>query len=191
MSAQRGGWQEEARILSEGFYPEVLAAFGFLETNYGYRFVDERLMWPEDYRDSEAQVRFVGADMGVMAAWYFTSGIINVYFRKLHTSWHYPEELNEEERRSRLPVSISLYSLARYLGSAQDPDFVLGDIWNVYESKCKKRDALIKGNLRGVLAGLARATERYADAILNGDSSQFAQVAAYHNAHQDDYWKRK
>ena len=185
-----GTWPEEARLLAARFYPEVREAFGFLETTYGYRFMADSLSWPGDARDTQADVTFAGEHIGVRIRWYFSSGNIAVSFRKLQTPWQYAEGLSDEERRAHLPVFTDLYALARFLGTAQDPDFLLGDVWNVYESKCKKRDALIKNNLRGVLEGLARATQRYAGHILQGDSSQFAEVRAFYDAHKDDYWRR-
>jgi hypothetical protein len=169
----------------------VHEAFGFLETTYGYRFIEEALAQPGDARDTQADVTFAGEHMGVRVRWYFSSGIIAASFRKLQTPWQYADTLSDAERRIQLPVFADLYALARFLGAAQDPDFLLGDVWNVYQSKCKKRDALIKTNMRGVLDGLARATQRYAGHILQGDSSQFAEVRAFYDTHKDDYWQRK
>ncbi len=185
-----GTWPEEAHLLAATFHAEVREAFRFLETTYGYRYIAESLSCPEDARDTQAEATFAGEHMGVRVYWYFSSGNISVGFRKLQTPWQYAEELSEEERRAQLPVFTDLYSLARFLGTAHDPDFLLGDVWNVYESKCKKRDALIKNNMRGVLEGLARATQRYAGHILQGDSSQFAAVRTFRDTHKDDYWRR-
>jgi hypothetical protein len=186
-----GTWPEEAHLLAARYYPEVREAFGFLEMTYGYRYSAESLSCPEDARDTQADVTFVGEHMGVRVRWYFSSGTIAVAFRKLQTPWQYADTLGDEERRAQVPVFTDLYALARFLGTAQDPDFLLGDVWNVYESKCKKRDALIKNNLQAVLEGLARATQRYASRILQGDSSQFAEVRAFYDAHKDDYWQQK
>jgi hypothetical protein len=86
---------------------------------------------------------------------------------------------------------MDLYALARYLGKADDPDFMLGDAWNMYESASKKRQAIIESNRHGVIVGLARATERYASHVLTGDYSQFAEVTAYQKAHRDDYIRGK
>jgi hypothetical protein len=66
-------------------------------------------------------------------------------------------------------------------GHTDDPDFLLGFYDGyAYFKKTKQRAQLIDTRLPDVLAGLARAAQRYAAAILQGDTSLFPEAMAYY-----------
>ncbi|MDE3230651.1 MAG: hypothetical protein KGO05_12300 [Chloroflexota bacterium] len=180
-------WQDEIRAQAVELFIQGTEAFRFLERDYGYTPIAQKLEYLNDFRDTQAELTYAGEAMGVTIGLNFSSGNLDVAFRKIARPRWYPDTVSAEELASNRPVFMPLYDLIRFQGAEKDPDLLLGDLWNLYESKCKKRNALLATNLRGVLDGLARATVRYGDAALRGDSSQFAAVKEYQVAHQYDY----
>ncbi len=76
---------------------------------------------------------------------------------RVHPVYGAMSEAEKEASRTVTVCYMDLYALARYLGKADDPDFMLGDVWNYYESASNKRQAIIESNRQGVIEGLARA----------------------------------
>jgi hypothetical protein len=167
------------------FFTEARTAFAFLNKQYGYGLGSETIWEPWSPVDVTAQLAHISYRMHVRISCLITSGNISIQFATR------PKYELPPEQAARLQKYMDLYGLARYLGMDDDPDFLLGDMWNHYASKAERRMALIESNLHGVLEGLARATERYASHVLMGDSSQFDDVRAYYEAHKDDYIRGK
>ncbi|HEX9036179.1 MAG TPA: hypothetical protein VF808_04230 [Ktedonobacterales bacterium] len=181
-------WIDDAERLSLQFFREVRESFAFLKSAYKYYGpASEKIEGPTDYRDTTAIAAYTHYRMRVKVGWYISSGNAYVRFETPQIRNGLPTAQEVEARRAAYPYFMDLYGLARLLGKAEDPDFLLGDVWNHYESKSRKRRELLENDLRGVLDGLARATERYASHVLAGDSSQFAAVYAYQDTHKDDY----
>lgn len=165
-------WQDETRAQAAELFVQGTEAFRFLETDYGYIPITQKLEYLNDSRDTQACLTYAGEAMGVAIGLNFGAGNLDVTFRKISQPRWFPSSLNAEDYASKRPIYMPLYDLIRFQGAEKDPDLLLGNLWNLYESKCKKRNALLATNLRGALDGLARATVRYGDAVLRGDSSQ-------------------
>jgi hypothetical protein len=183
----RERWIVESEAVAIPYWAEARAAFTFLTRKYSfYGPTDEKIDGVSDGRDTIPMISYHARRMDVVIGWFITSQYIYVQFR-LPPINNLVTEPEREARRTAPTTYMDLYALARYLGKADDPDFMLGDVWNLYESASKKRQAIIDSNRRGVVEGLARATERYASHVLTGDYSQFSDVAAYYETHRDDY----
>lgn len=180
-------WQDEIRKQAADLFIQTTEAFRFLETDYGYTPIAQKLEYLNDFRDTQANLTYAGEVMGVAIGLNFGSGNLDVTFRKISQPRWYPNSLSAEDFATKQPIYMPLYDLIRFQGAEKDSDLLLGDLWNLYESKCKKRNALLATNLRDVLDGLARATVRYGDVVLRGDFSQFSAVKDYYEAHKDDY----
>jgi hypothetical protein len=181
-------WQDEIRAQAAELFVQGTEAFRFLETDYGFTPIAQKLEYLNDFRDTQAHLTYAGEAMGVAIGLNFGSGNLDVTFRKISQPRWFPDTASAEDYASKHTIYMPLYDLIRFQGAEKDSDLLLGDLWNLYESKCKKRNALLAANLRGVLDSLARATVRYGDAALRGDSSQFADVRAYYEEHEHDYW---
>jgi len=77
---------------------------------------------------------------------------------------------------SRTLPAARLYTLAEMRGHADDAAFLLGDTDRVDGRSINARVKVVQANLRGVLDGLAVATERYAADILRGDTAPLAEA---------------
>ena len=61
------------------FFTEAKKAFLFLES-CGYRYQSENLEHPDEYRDSQAVVKFISETVVVEISWYFAGAAIGVAF---------------------------------------------------------------------------------------------------------------
>lgn len=160
------------------FFADTTEVFGFLETTYGYRLHAERVEDIDWVPDTYAEVVYLNrgrqpAKVAVKVSWQFHTAAIDIVFFELQR----PGILNDAQD---IPGSIFLHALAEVLGHQDDPTFLLGDTDRVHGRVINERAKILQTNLRGVLEGLATATERYAADILRGDTSIFPEVLRYY-----------
>ncbi len=153
------------------FYALVQEAFHFLEEQYGYRLASTTLDGTKDFRDTVAKVIYVGERVAVRVDWYRADAGIAVGFVALRDPGVLPVRWNFLGTDPNAPPAVTLFTLAEMQGHTQDPDFLLGDPAGTGKPKLAARHRLVETNLAGILAGLARATQRYAADILAGDTS--------------------
>jgi hypothetical protein len=167
----------------ESFFKETTENFLFLEKQYNYKKLEEYIKSPNDIRDATALSRYVGSRVGIRISWYFANSSISISFIGLEKPEVFPESVSFYPLvRSNVPKAINLYTLAEMVGTLDDPDFLLQDIEKSRQRN--KRTKIIETNMRGVMAGLAQATQTYATAILKGDTSIFSKVMNYELAKQ-------
>lgn len=187
---------DELREVFPRFSGETRHAFAFLEHSYGYRLVDEEIDTERPEWTSESH--YVRARVGVAVHLGASGPYITVSFVALlqpdvyQPGAYFPDALPE------WPRAIELDALVCMLGHHDDPDFLLPpypDPLDFPESPRasmepppwltthlaveERRVQLLNADLPGVLAGLARATRRYAATILEGDTSMFPAVQDY------------
>jgi hypothetical protein len=157
------------------FFTEVHDAFSFLEGEYLYRpprdVFDEKIDW----HYLQANVVYLSRKIAVGIIWYLLGGPeISVRFIELMKPYFLPiDPIPYSGGRS---ISLQIY--AEMLGHADDPDFLikLPTASKMYDRQNKRT---IQSKRQLVVAGLARATRRYARSILLGDMSMFAKVLKY------------
>jgi len=164
-------------IKVQEFIDEVTLKFAFLE-EYGYHKIAGRVENADYFPDSEVVVKYVGKSIGVEIYWYFAGANIGVVFVELKngelpTKKVFWSEINDASR------AINLYSLAGLLNKLDDKSFLLKEVDNVYVSKIKKREELIRENMTGVIDGLSAAVRKFASSIIKGDTSVFKEVMDY------------
>jgi hypothetical protein len=163
---------------AEAFFAEVKDAFQFLEHQYGYKRLEERVEHPNSWRDAAAKCAYAGFRVGVKVWWYFTDAELGVSFVEFQQPGTFPE-LSSLFRLTnpRVARAINLEDLAEVRGGRGDPDFLL-------RAKGKRRSLKrlqeqIETQRQEIVAGLARATRTYATDILQGDTSIFSEVMDY------------
>jgi hypothetical protein len=177
--------------LEELFFSEATEAFQFLEHQYGYQRQEGQIKSPDDIRDTAALLSYVGTRVGVQISWYFADAFIGVAFVELQQPGVFPQNYSfYPVKQENLMKAIDLYTLSEIYGVQQNQDFLLQDTDN--PRKYKKHAKLIQTNRKGIIAGLARATQIYAAAILQGDTFLFPDVMHYYIAkhkqlHPDAY----
>lgn len=155
------------------FYAQAGEAFASLTTTHKYRLHAQRAEDLEYVQDARASVSFLGKHVEVSIEWAFAGADIDVVFIELKTEKVSPMQRSfVDDKLKDAARAISLRALAEHLGHADDPDLLpkgYGRITN-------KRFNRVQADLRGVLDGLARATERYAGDIVRGDTRIFPDV---------------
>jgi len=169
---------EQSIAAAPQFFADVPEVFGFLEAEYGYRLHAERVENIDWVPDTCAEVVYLNrkrhpAKIAVKVSWTFHTAAIDVVFLELQR----PGVFNEA---SDVMGSVFLRTLAEVLGQQDDPAFLLGDADQVDGRTINERVKIVQANLRGVLEGLAIATERYAAAILRGDTTILPEVKRYY-----------
>lgn len=162
------------------FFALTQAAFGFLEEQYGFRLESATLADLQYVFDACASVSYLGEYVAVGVTWSYADGYIGVGFVELHTPWVRPAQANSLHTDRGMPLAVELDTLATMAGHAKDPDFVLhgrGLLGRRSVEACRR---LVETNMSGVIAGLARATQRYAADILAGDTSRFPEIVRFH-----------
>ncbi len=158
------------------FYAQVAEAFAFLPATYKCKLRAQLLDAIDDFRDTQAKVIYVGEKIEVDIVWSCASALIYVNFVELlipHVSPFSPYALPKEK-----PRVITLFDLATTRGHGDDPALALGDGFQHGGRITTKRFKLLQSDMASVIAGLARATERDASDILDGDTSIFPEVMA-------------
>lgn len=158
------------------FYDLVEQAFAFLPATYDCRLHSKHLDDIEVHRDTRATVTYVGAKSEVDIKWDIASATISVWFVELQIPRVSPTKRVSHGEGKEGACQIGLDTLAEALGHANDPDFMLGVEPADNGRIINKRFKLLHTNLAGVIAALARATERYGRDILGGDTSIFPEV---------------
>lgn len=171
-----GFMQEYSLASMQTFYDHIEQEFAFLPTTYGCRLHSKHLDDIQDLRDTRAMVTYVGKKIEVDIKWDIPSAIMRVTFVELQIPYVSPTTRITYREGKEGAREIDLYTLAEVLGHVDDPDFMLGVSPECDGRSINKRFKLLHTNLGGVIAGLARATERYGSDILRGDTSIFPQV---------------
>lgn len=170
------------------FYAQVSEAFAFLTTTYGYRLHAQRAEDLEYAQDARASVSYLGERVEVSIEWAFAEASIDVVFTELQIEKVSPKQRSfADDKLKDAARAISLRTLAEHLGHADDPDLPPRG----YDGRVtNKRFKRLQADLRGVLDGLARATERYADDIVRGDTAVFPEVmrAYTEKLRAEGYW---
>jgi hypothetical protein len=197
--------KSEIRAIFQPFFVETRIAFAFLEHAYGYQRLSEEVNTSHPF-DWAGTSRYTRARVGVEIHWAYVESSINVHFVALLQPGSFQDGSFYPHIRPDLPRKIALDSLAGMLGHGDDPDFVLSEYpslpippvdpalsrradaralkqWMIAtDSADQRRRHLIETDLAGILAGLARATQTYATAILEGETSIFPAVMDYFEA---------
>jgi hypothetical protein len=162
--------------LIELFFAETTKAFHFLESEYGYRYLGQKIIYPDEGRDTRAIVNYAGSRVGVQIGWGFADGIIGIYFIELLEPYTFPTSISYYpfEDRPDTAKGIRLYTLAEMLDYSDDPNFLLKNVENFRTSN--RRMKTIETRMPEVIAGLALASQTYATPILQGDTSIFPRV---------------
>lgn len=162
------------------FWAETAEAFQFLEHQYDY----QRLEGSTTSNPWTVISRYVGSHIGIQVVWNSHASTINVAFIELVQPGVFPPVSSFFPLTQDIDAAKAVYlsDLADMFGPGtnQDPDFLLQGNKHYWSPLHKKRLETIDKNMRGVLAGLARATETYASAILHGDTSMFPGVMHAH-----------
>lgn len=172
----------------EAFFAETTTSFHFLETEYGYRQLEKLTEDLHHFQDARASVRYVNARVGIEVQWSFADGIIDVYFIDLLQAGVFPAASSPYPLRDRPHVAktIGLSTLAEMLGQSDDPDFLLK---KMYSSRTRnRRMKTIESSMSEVLTGLARATQTYAQPILQGDTSIFPKTMKFYLELEKKYY---
>jgi hypothetical protein len=161
------------------FFAHVARAFAFLTSTYAYRLANQDITAINDVRDTRLIVTYLHdhVDMEVDVIWDVQSVSVNVLFAtpaQLAQGDHVGDVAKPRQSR------INLEDLAAVRGHADDPDFMQGDVFQVHGRIINKRFQFIQAHLTDIIDGLARATERYADDVLRGDTSIFPEVQAHY-----------
>lgn len=172
---------EYSRANVPAFYAQVTQAFAFLSTTYRFRLHAQRLDAVDDFRDTQARVVYLSDKVEIDILWGWASALIRVVFTELQSPsapLQTSSAVDEPKGSARV---IRLEDLAAIRGHADDPDFLLGDAFQHGGRITSKRFKLLQSDMAGVVAGLARATERYASDILRGDTAIFPDAMAYYD----------
>jgi hypothetical protein len=161
------------------FYARVAEAFAFLPATYKCELSAQTLDAIDGFRDTQAKVVYVGEKIEVDIVWSFASALISVNFVELLIPYVSP--FDSHVRPKERPRVITLFDLAAARGHGDDPALTLGDGFQTGGRITNKRFKLLHNDMAGVIAGLARATERDASDILRGDTSIFPEVLARFN----------
>lgn len=172
--------------LLQKFVLEVYSKFAFLE-ELGYKKTEAKILDPEDFRDTNMVVQYIGKSVGVEIYWYFSSAEIGVAFFELQNG-QLPEKKIFFGKLENASKAISLYNLAMYLGQWDEELFLLKFSKNSYYSEIKKREKVINERLSEVLQGLSCATRKYATNIINGDTSVFNDVMKYYGEKMKEWY---
>ncbi len=158
------------------FDADARETFAFLELTYGYHFHGSRLDSADDVRDANARVLYLGPAVEVEIYWYFSTAGLGVAFAQTPAPWtSLQRRVFFGDLKDAMPAA-RLYTLAEMRGHADDAAFLLGDTDQVDGRSINTRVKVVQANLRGVLDGLAVATERYAADILRGDTAPLAEA---------------
>ena len=172
--------------LLQKFVLEACSKFAFLE-ELGYKKTEGKIVAPEDLRDTNMVVQYIGKSVGVEIYWYFSSAEIGVAFFELQNG-QLPEKKIFFGKLENASKAISLYNLAMYLGQWDEELFLLKFSKNSYYSEIKKREKVINERLSEVLQGLSCATRKYATNIINGDTSVFNDVMKYYGEKMKEWY---
>ena len=172
--------------LPQKFVLEACSKFAFLE-ELGYKKTEGKIVAPEDFRDTNMVVQYIGKSVGVEIYWYFAGANIGVVFFELQNG-ELPENKFFFGESNDASKAISLYYLARYLGQWDDELFLLNDVEKVTYTKIKKREKVINERMSEVLQGLSCATRKYATNIINGDTSVFNDVMKYYGEKMKEWY---
>jgi hypothetical protein len=160
------------------FFAEVQEAFQFLVHEYGYRHLDDVIENANYGPDRTAICRYVGMAVGIQVSWFFAGSNISVGFIELQQPYIFPKDYSFYPlNRPNIPKVINLSDLAEVLKKRNDDDFLVKEVkaWR----QIRARAPFIEEYHHDIVEGLARATQRCATEILNGDTSRFAEVMAY------------
>lgn len=164
----------------ESFFAEVAVTFRFLETQYGYKRLEEKIEYPGDPRDTTMVIKYISSHVGVAISWYPEGGSIRVSFVECLQPGIYPERATcwLVKDRSDLAKFIDLYCLAEMQGQSEDPDLLLKEDSDY--RRATRRSKIIQARMSDVIAGLARATQTYAASILQGDTTSFPHIMKFY-----------
>jgi hypothetical protein len=173
---------------AKSFFAETTEAFHFLEQQYEYQRLEGFIQYPGIPRERAAISRYVGSRVGVEIGWDMDNATLSVAFLEQLQAGLFPESRSFSPTALRPGVAraISLANLVDLLGpgTRQDPDFLLKDYLDCQSIReldraVRENHQMIRENTRGILAGLAHATQAYASAILHGDTTMFSDVMNY------------
>ncbi len=159
----------------QAFFAEVHEAFSFLKEEYLYRPPQDVFDEKMDWRYLQANVIYLSRTIAVTIVWHLTIPTINVRFVELVEPYFLQTLPGLDPGPGR---SISLQVYAEMLGHADDPDFLL-KLPTASKKYFRQNERTIQAKRQLVIAGLARATRRYAGSILLGDTSMFVKVMKY------------
>lgn len=172
------------RLIEKAYTNQGIAAFlqetpqkiSFLETQYGYQRLGEKLE-DQDPLDKEVISLYAGPQIGVKLIWAYTWGRISVLFVELSQPGTFPRRysLVENTNRPDMARAISLETLVEMLGHGDDPHFLL-----TYNKKNPKSWKIPFEHIDDVLDGLVYCIQTYASDILRGDTNLFDKVMQYY-----------
>jgi hypothetical protein len=184
---------EHAHNNVANYYGLVAETFAFLPEKYKkykYKLDEQRLDGIDFWPDMEALMMYVGEKIEVDVIWSCANAAISVRFVELFIPRVSP--YNRHVLAKAHPRVANLDEIAELRGHADDPDFLLHDNspvtdiqhinWRAYNKAQSKRFELLETNFKGVLEGLARATERFASDVLKGDTALFAEIIPIRDA---------
>lgn len=171
---------EELHAAIQAFFTEVHEAFSYLESEYLYGppqdIYDEQM----DPRDLYVYVGYRSRHIIVCVAWWLGGeNWIDVDFVDLQAEGWSPSKIDASFFEYYPGRRISLQRYAEMLGQVVDPDFLLKDRDAIMGRKARQRERTIQAGTKPIVEGLARATRKYAGAILLGDTSMFEKVRQY------------
>lgn len=170
------------------FHAQAGEAFAPLMAKHKYRLHAQRAEDLEHGQDARASVSYLGERVEVSIEWAFAEAYISVVFIELQVPRVSPKQRSfVDDKLKDAARAISLRALAEQVGHADDPDLPPKQGRRHTTNAQFKR---LQSDMRGVLDGLARATERYASDILRGDTSIFPDVrrAYTEKLRAEGYW---
>lgn len=170
---------EQERLL-DNFANAIREEFGFLD-DYGFVAKDLEIVDFEYPRDKRARIDYVSNHLCVRIEWCLIDSTIGIGLIEAENG-QVPDKYSYFAKAG-FARAISLASLVEFLthGTLENPLRDVGAKEGAREiiKAWRKREELIKQDMKGILAIYASWLKEYARDILNGDTSIFGLVQEY------------
>jgi len=161
----------------EEFFRETKRAFRYLETEFNYELVSSDIENQEHYPDTFAFARYLGRTVGVEVYWYFASAGIGIALIEIIEEGKFPQKKQFWGESRGEAKAINFHTLMKMQGKGDL--CILRKLSTTKLSEIKKREKIIRENMRGILENLAQNLREQAEDILLGDTSSFSKVQDY------------
>ncbi len=160
------------------FYAQVEQAFAFLQATYDCRLHAKQVVDLEESRDTRTSIAYLGKTVEVDINWDMASANMKVVLVELLVPRVSPAKRYIWGKVEGAARMADVHTLAELAGNPNDPDFLLRRVMKSDRRDTARRFKVLQSDFEGVIAGLARATERYARDVLRGDISVFTEAIA-------------
>lgn len=167
----------EVHRISEEYFQIARKAFKYLELDFNYQFVSSTLKNPEDYRDTQAELRYMSDRIGIKVYWYFASAIINLELIEKVQESEFPQKKHFWGEGKGSARAITLHTLLDFKNKSDT--LMLKKVHSLKSADIRKRDVLLREKLDIVMESFAVALRQHAHDILLGDTTAFSDIHEY------------